>query len=73
MGRDTYTPRKLARRIKKTGERIILGHYHYYQIGDKVIDEDGCKGYVCIRYEDGDLCFWENDAAHPNPKKCKEA
>ena len=42
---------------------------HYYQIGDKVIDRDGCKGYVCIRYDDGDLCFWENDAAHPNPKK----
>jgi len=46
---------------------------HYYQIGDKVIDEDGCKGYVCIRYDDGDLCFWENDAAHPNPKKYKGA
>ena len=42
---------------------------HLYSIGDKVIDEDGCKGIVCIRYEDGDLCFWENDAAHPNPKK----
>ena len=38
-----------------------------YDIGDQVIDEDGCRGYVCIRYEDGDLCFWENDAAHPNP------
>lgn len=38
-----------------------------YSIGDQVIDEDGCKGYVCIRYDDGDICFWENDAAHPNP------
>ena len=38
-----------------------------YDIGDQVIDEDGCRGYICIRYEDGDLCFWENDAAHPNP------
>ena len=40
-----------------------------YNIGDQVIDEDGCKGYVCIRYDDGDLCFRENDAAHPNPIK----
>ena len=38
-----------------------------YSIGDQVIDEDGCKGYVCIRYDDGDICFWKNDAAHPNP------
>lgn len=38
-----------------------------FNIGDKVIDDDGCKGIVCIRYDDGDLCFWENDAAHPNP------
>ena len=38
-----------------------------YYIGDKEIDEDGGKGIVCIRYDDGDLCFWENDAAHPNP------
>ena len=38
-----------------------------YNIGDQVIDEDGGKGIVCIRYDDGDLCFWENDAAHPNP------
>ena len=38
-----------------------------YNIGDKVIDEDGGKGIVCIRYDDGDLCFWQNDAAHPNP------
>jgi len=35
--KQTYTPRKLARRIKKTGERIILGHY--YRIGDQVINE----------------------------------
>jgi len=39
-----------------------------YEIGDKVIDEDGHKGIVCIRYDDGDICFWENDAAHPNPQ-----
>ena len=38
-----------------------------FEIGQQVIDEDGCTGYVCIRYNDGDICFFENDAAHPNP------
>jgi len=38
-----------------------------YQIGDRMIDEDGCKGRVVIYYEDGDICSIENDAAHPNP------
>jgi len=39
-----------------------------YNIGDYVRDEDGNTGIVCIRYNDGDLCTIENDAAHPNPK-----
>ena len=39
-----------------------------YNIGDRVIDEQGCVGYVGIYYEDGDFCELENDAAHPNPK-----
>lgn len=38
-----------------------------YKIGDKVVDEDGCFGYVVIKYSDGDICYFENDAAHPNP------
>ncbi len=38
------------------------------EIGDRVIDEDGCKGRVVIYYDDGDICEHENDAAHPNPK-----
>ena len=40
-----------------------------YQIGDKVKDEDGHIGYVVIKWDDGDICYWENDAAHPNPEK----
>lgn len=43
-----------------------------YQIGDKVIDEDGCPGIVGIMYQDGDFCTIENDAAHPNPVKVEE-
>jgi len=38
-----------------------------YEIGDLVADEDGNHGTVIIRWNDGDLCFLENDAAHPNP------
>lgn len=38
-----------------------------FHIGDKVIDEDGNKGIVVIRWDDGDICSLENDAAHPNP------
>lgn len=40
-----------------------------YQIGDRVIDEDGYIGVVGIFWDDGDFCTVENDAAHPNPKK----
>ena len=40
-----------------------------WKIGDLVIDEDGYIGIVGIRYNDGDFCTIENDAAHPNPKK----
>lgn len=39
-----------------------------YNIGDLVKDEDGNKGIVVIKWNDGDLCALENDAAHPNPK-----
>ena len=39
-----------------------------YEIGDLVKDEDGNEGIVCIRWNDGDICMIENDAAHPNPK-----
>ena len=45
---------------------------NYYHIGDYLKDEDGSIGVVCIRWNDGDLCSIENDAAHPNPKKCTE-
>jgi hypothetical protein len=38
-----------------------------YEIGDLVIDEDGDRGVVVIRWNDGDICEYENDAAHPNP------
>jgi len=40
-----------------------------YKIGDIVKDEDGNKGIVVIRWNDGDLVDYENDAAHPNPIK----
>jgi len=39
-----------------------------YRIGDTVIDEDGYIGIVVIKWNDGDFCAIENDAAHPNPK-----
>jgi len=39
-----------------------------YRIGDIVVDEDGNTGIVIIKWNDGDLCAIENDAAHPNPK-----
>jgi len=38
-----------------------------YQIGDILADEDGNSGIVCIKWDDGDICELENDAAHPNP------
>lgn len=39
-----------------------------YEIGDLVADEDGNSGIVVIRWDDGDICEIENDAAHPNPE-----
>ena len=40
-----------------------------YEIGDMVTDEDEyCEGVVVIKWDDGDVCYFENDAAHPNPK-----
>lgn len=38
-----------------------------YEIGDLVLDEDGNKDIVVIKWNDGNLCFIENDAAHPGP------
>ena len=38
-----------------------------WNIGDTVKDEDGDIGIVGIRWNDGDFCTIENDAAHPNP------
>jgi len=40
-----------------------------YNIGDLLKDEDENNGMVCIKWNDGDLCALENDAAHPNPIK----
>lgn len=45
----------------------------WWKIGTKVMDEDGNHGIVVIRWNDGDICSIENDAAHPNPKPIKEA
>ena len=39
-----------------------------YNIGDKVKDSDGNLGVVCIKWNDGDICTIENDAAHPGPE-----
>lgn len=44
----------------------------HYNIGDRVIDEDGCRGFVVILWDDGDICEIENDAAHPNPRLAGE-
>ena len=38
-----------------------------YKIGDLVADEDGKSGIVVIKWDDGDICAMENDAAHPGP------
>jgi len=52
---------------KVKAERDRLRKHGQYQIGDLVRDEDGNSGTVVIRWDDGDLCWLENDAAHPNP------
>jgi hypothetical protein len=44
----------------------------YWRIGAQVIDEDGNRGIVVIRWNDGDICSIENDAAHPNPQLVDE-
>ena len=38
-----------------------------HNIGDVLIDEDGCRGIVYVKWDNGDLSSFENDAAHPNP------
>lgn len=54
-----------------SGERVYLDMEDHskrlWRIGDQVIDEDGNSGLVVIRWDDGDICEYENDAAHPNP------
>lgn len=42
-----------------------------YTIGQVVKDEDGHIGRVVIYWDDGDICEYQNDAAHPNPQKIK--
>ena len=39
-----------------------------YQIGDLVVDEEGCSGIVVINWDDGYISEIENSAAHPNPE-----
>ena len=46
---------------------LIVGGLMKYQIGDLLADEDGNSGIVVIKWDDGDICDIENDAAHPNP------
>jgi hypothetical protein len=43
-----------------------------WNIGDIIQDEDGNTGIVCIKWNDGDLCTIENDAAHPHPALTEE-
>jgi hypothetical protein len=43
-----------------------------WAIGDKIKDEDGSKGVVGIKWDDGDFYTIENGAAHPNPKLVEE-
>jgi hypothetical protein len=38
-----------------------------YNIGDLVADSDGNSGIVVIKWDGGDICETENDAAHPDP------
>lgn len=38
-----------------------------YNIGDILADDDGNSGVVVIKWDDGDICDVENDAAHPDP------
>jgi len=38
-----------------------------FKIGSIVADEEGNSGKVVIKWDDGDICDFENDAAHPNP------
>lgn len=59
INQDVKCPQEMEQESKVT----------LYEIGDALIDEDGNKGIVCIRWNDGDICTLENDAAHPNPVK----
>lgn len=36
-------------------------------IGDMVKDDEGNLGIVLIKYNNGDICFKENDELHLNP------
>lgn len=53
--------------IKKESDLDKYQRRRAWAIGDKVRDDDGNIGVVCIRWNDGDICDIENDAAHPGP------
>ncbi len=64
-------------RIEDNGKHWTLETEYYviiyedeamkYNIGDILADDEGNSGIVCIKWDDGDICTFENDAAHPNP------
>lgn len=64
-------------RIEDNGKHWTLETEYYviiyedeamkYNIGDILADDEGNSGIVCIKWDDGDICTIENDAAHPNP------
>ena len=42
-----------------------------YNIGDKLRDENGNTGFVVIKWDDGDICYFEGDTSHQNPEIIK--
>jgi hypothetical protein len=59
---------KILSRVSCLADRLVIVKGKW-NIGDVVVDEDGCVGIVGIRYADFDFCTIENDSAHPNPKR----
>ena len=39
----------------------------WWQIGTRVVDDNGKQGMVVIRWNDGNIWAIENVPAHPNP------
>jgi len=35
-----------------------------HNIGDVLIDEDGCRGIVCVKWDNGDLSSFENNGTY---------